>query len=469
MAPLVYEDFNVRLAHLRSVNGEKRFNVWVEGRTAAGSMRPDDEAELIWDPNEFWDEPGTVFGGLAGKPEDLRVEEHDLRALGEKLADLALPEGKVRTLFTECLKVLQAKGKGLRLRLHLDPLPLARLPWEYLMLPDGSGGGVASDFLALREEVSIVRSSTVEWMSSELPSRDHYRFLGVLSMPDGVDSLDLEKDRKAVEITAGVLNDARVDPVLSLDWVEDPASKAALRHALDRGDGIDIFHFGGHGLYDIGTREGALLFEKTDGVTLDKYGADELALRLRRSGVRLVLLGACESSKGSAKNAWSGIAQALTRQRIPAVIGNQFELRDDLAGVLLYEVYNNLFRGLAIDQALARARIAIVTEYGLEARDWGVPTLYLHDETGVLFPVAAAASDNESERSLADVAAQLERQGREDEPTKIVGLAIDEMRGGTVNVKQAIKQAKVTVIAARVGVMDGGVINVTQVIGDDGD
>ena len=64
-APMTYRDFNLRFAEYDPENG--KFKVWVEGDTPGGTMRPDDAIESVFRPTEFWENPETGTGGLAGK------------------------------------------------------------------------------------------------------------------------------------------------------------------------------------------------------------------------------------------------------------------------------------------------------------------------------------------------------------------------------------------------------------------
>ncbi len=424
-APKPYRDFVVRFGGLQPRNGAASFLVWVES-APGGAMSIEDAASGSFDPTDFWEDPRTLAGGRAGRLESPRVEERHLRDLGTRLADLALPPGPVRDLFERSLTAVQARGEGLRLRLRIDSLPLSHLPWEYLALPPGPGGGVMRDFLALREEVSIVRTPAVVEMAHALPDRSQARIIGLLSRaPD--DDLDLDKDRRALSNAVAAFNAGRTEAAIALEWVEDPATRARLRDAIR--DGADIFHFGGHGRFDPATQEGVLFIEGRGDA--DLFGSDELALLLRDAGVQLAVLGACETSRGDRRRHWSGVAQALSRQAVPAVIGNQFEIRDDLAAMLAYELYAYVLSGHSVDEALARARIALATEANLETRDWGVPTLHMRDAAGVLFPLP-------------------------DEPGTAAPFAAVQQHVGTV-------AGRVT--GARVGQLHRGELEIEQIIG----
>ena len=217
------------------------------------------------------------------------------------------------------------EGEGLRLRLRIDPVVLVHLPWEYMALSETSGEEQATDFLALRPEISIVRSDTVEAAKRSLPNRAVARVVGVLSSPDEMDDLDVEEDQAAINEAVQALNEKVGEELVEVVWAKRPATRQALKEALV--DGADIFHFAGHADFDQFSQKGQIVLEKDD-YTADLYSGEQLAQLLRGAGVRLVNLGACNTGRRDGQNVWSGVAPALTRQKIPAVIANQFKIKD---------------------------------------------------------------------------------------------------------------------------------------------
>lgn len=386
--PLVYRDFNLRFGRYIEVGDGGTLEVWVEGECPGGAMRPADAAPCRYDPGVFWQDPLTARGGLLGGLERRRLGREEMFQLGRLLADLALPEGAVRSLFERSLAAL-GPGEGLRLRLHVDPLPLVHLPWEYLALPQASGEPKDSDFLALRREISIVRTDTVESVSRQLPDRAVARVVGVFSSPDDQKELDVERDKAALKQAVQALNRASGQEGIELVWAERPATRAALGQALS--EGADILHYAGHAVFD---QAGQLILE-TEGFGSDFYSGEQLAQLLRGAGVRLVVLGACETGRRDGQNVWSGVAPALARERVPAVLANQFSIQDNNAVQIASQVYHRVLSGFTVDEALYEARQAIYQHKGLENRDWGVVVLYLNDAGGVLFPLPQAGAQEE--------------------------------------------------------------------------
>ena len=409
-APIAYTDINIRLSGYKEVTDGGNFRVWVEGQAPGGAMRPDDASQCFFQPDRFWRDPQTGSGGLVGMLERRRLDEPDLYRLGRLLADLALPEGRVRDLFKLSLARL-GPGQGLRLRLHIDIPPLLRLPWEFLALPETAGEPRPTDFLALRREVSIVRTDTVEahprdLSGSELPGRDRAVLAGVLSCPDNQPVLDLDKDRRSIEAATATLNSVTGRESLQLRWCSRPATRKALAEVLS--PGADIFHFAGHGLFGTTTKTGSIILESDDGGT-DSYPSAELAQLLRVRGIRLAVLGSCESARRDGVEVWSGIAPELTRQSIPAVIGNQFTIGDGNAALMAAHVYPLIFAGFTVDEALFEARQAIFQQAGVANRDWGVPVLYLGAADGILFRLPSAETASETAGPFLRVANEFDR------------------------------------------------------------
>ncbi len=394
-----YRDFNLRFSRYKLVEGS--FKVWVEGETPGGAMKPDDAARCTFDPQTFWRDPATGRGGLVGKLNQRQLDREQLFTLGQQLADLALPAGPVRALFQQSLAALKA-NEGLRLRLHLDPVELAHLPWEFMALPPAAGQPKETDFLALHPQISIVRSDTVEAPARTLPDRDRVRVIAVFSSPYDQDPLDIDREKAVLEEAVRQLNQAAGQELIAIKWTDRPANREAVQQVLSKG--ADIFHYAGHAIYEQAGRQGQIILEgegEDNEYDSDFYRGEQLAQLLRDAGVRLAVLGACETGRRAGQNIWSGVAPALTRQKIPAVIAHQFKILDKNVIWLTAKVYHRLLAGYTIDEALSEARQAIYQQNDLENRDWGVPVLYLHDQTGVLFPFPQADAAGKLEATTA--------------------------------------------------------------------
>ncbi len=447
--PLRYRDLRLRLDDYQPATGA--LMVWVDGEAPGGAMRRADAVPRTYDRQAFYDDVDLYQGGLLGRVDFAELGKDDLYTLGKLLADLALPEGVVRQLFDKSLVAATSQGLGLRLRLIIEEPELAQLPWEYMCLPQASGEPRPSDFLALRREVSIVRTDTVESAPRPLPDR-RPRIVGVLSRPIDQEKLDVTQDRAALDTAVQAANKAAGEELVSVTWVEKPATRAALEAALQ--DGADVFQFSGHASFDLGD-EGHLLLESANRRG-DRYAAGDAAQLLRNAGVRLVVLSACEAGRRNGQVMWSGVAPALTREQVPAVIGNQFDILDSSAILLADRIYPRLFLGYTIDEALFWARQAIYQQGSAEPesnRDWGVPVLYLRDADGVLFPLPEKAAEQaEAQAPFLRVARVLDRVAGE-----AIEAEIDSFTRGHVEIETHIgvveKGAKA--IGVKIGKLGG--------------
>ena len=316
-----------------------------------------------------------------------RLTLPEMIAVGEELGNALFPP-RVRSLLARSQARL-ADQEGLRIRLMLDTYALADLPWEFSYLADPDTPAQQKNvegFLVLKRRLSLVRYQVLEQSVGKLdPVGDgKLRLVALLSNPKNTEGLDLEAERANIEKAVADVPEIRAEfyPNATIDDLQEQILK-----------GVHIFHFSGHGKFEgemssaYGTQEGKGYLSLTgEGGHEVEFSAHKLALSLADRGVRFAMLGACDSSKVDQINAWTGIASALTRAGIPAVVGMQFTVFDYNAIVFSKIFYRALAAGLTVDEAVTEGRIAVSTRGDDEERDFGVPVLYLRAEEGVLFP-----------------------------------------------------------------------------------
>jgi hypothetical protein len=348
--------------------------------------------------------------------EQRKLDQGEIIALGESLTDLLLP-GEAQSLFERSLDHLE-RDEGLRVHLRLDPA-LAGFPWEYLYLSRGAGEKDVTGFLALDPRISFVRYEALP-LAADLVARPR-RALVALASPDSPEypHLDLVQERRNLEAALADVNGIAVNFV-------DQASLQNLTDALM--GGADIFHFAGHGDFiqqGLGQRlgaitgEGALVLESGDG-GVDLVPAEQLAVNLRGRGVQLAVLGACRTGRRDGENVWSGVAPALMRAGIPAVVAMQYKIWDEAAIAFSRSFYKGLASGLILDQAVAVGRIAAFNqtharkddyELGRYWQDWGAPVLYSRLQGD--FQLTAISDPAEREAQLTEVLAEMTAQIQE--------------------------------------------------------
>lgn len=354
-----------------------------------------------------------------------RIRLKDLIGLGKALADMLLPS-TVQDMFLRSLEGVGPEG-GLRLRLVLDDPQVADLPWEYLYLGRADQEPGRDGFLALDPRISLVRHEAIPIAPGSVTATRPLRMVVGLSAPSDAPELDLETERGVIEAALKDIEGIEVDfiPNLTVEKLE-----AACQ-------GAHLFHFAGHGQSDAEDEiegGGAVVLEDPDG---DSYlfPAENLALTLRGAGVRVVVLGACESGRRDGVNVWSGVAPALMRVGIPGAVAMQYEVYDDSAAAFARRFYQSLAAGLSLDEALSAGRLAILNVGGTDDVDWGVPVLYMRSSDGVVFPDVAADPWLEAVREQLRVEV---RQRVDELSGKLLGAEVGEMREGTVEVDQEI-------------------------------
>src|SRR5215207_7599296 len=303
-------------------------------------------------------------------------EEHTVQDFGRGLFE-SLLVGDVRTRYEMSLSEARRQGKGLRLKLRIQPSELAVLPWEFLYDAERDRYTCLSSntplvrYLDLPQPVEPLRVSPPLWV------------LGMVTSPLGLDQLDVEHEKRLVEeATRGL----REGGSLELTWLEGQTWRH-LQRAMRRGP-WHIFHFVGHGGFDPATEEGAIALSDDAG-HMHLLRARSLAELLDdHYPLRLVFLNSCEGARGSESDAFSSTAATLVRRGVPAVVAMQYEVTDRAAIEFSRDFYEALADSLPVDAAVTEARAAVSMDSMLE---WGTPVLYMHSPDGRVFDILATS------------------------------------------------------------------------------
>jgi formylglycine-generating enzyme required for sulfatase activity len=294
----------------------------------------------------------------------LTQEEQAVRDFGGQLFD-ALLTGEARSRYEVARTQAAQNGQTLRLRLRIIPPELACLPWEFLF---DRGRG---EYLCLAAETPLVRYIEQPQPIPSLSITPPLRILGMVSAPSDLPELDVTNEKARVEKALAGLT-AR--GLVSLTWLEG-ATWRDLQAALRPGKGPwHVFHFIGHGSFDVHKDEGLLAF-------CDEHGSANMLtatavgrLLEGHKSLRLALLNACESATSGKRDIFSSTA-AIINRRLPAVLAMQYEITDAAAVEFARTFYESLADHCPIDLAVTEARkaISIAVTNSLE---WGTPVLY---------------------------------------------------------------------------------------------
>ncbi|MFG2000968.1 CHAT domain-containing protein [Spirillospora sp. NPDC048911] len=291
-------------------------------------------------------------------------DEEPVQKLGRQLFE-ALINDRIHGLYTHNL---HAAGV-MRLVLRIRAPELAQVPWEFLFDP------VRHDYLGLSQP--LVRYPHVLAGRPPLPVPARLRVLGMVARPGDQVALEVKEEQRLLcDALAGLEREGLVE----LAWV-DGQTYGDLEDALDQGP-WHVFHFVGHGGWDSESGEGTISLANEQGGT-DQVGADDLSRLLgEHPTLRLVVLNACDTGRGSALDVFSSAAGAAVRRGIQAVVAMQFAISDPAAIQFATMFYQYVAKGLPVDVSVMRAR-RYMRRVKKDTLEWGTPVLYLRatDET----------------------------------------------------------------------------------------
>jgi tetratricopeptide (TPR) repeat protein len=313
----------------------------------------------------------ATLGTLALGSRDLRpatsvASPRSAREIGDLLFQ-ALFTDRVGNLFYKNLGRIESSGRGLRIRLRIDPDlgHVMALPWELLHIAD------TDDFLSADRYFSVVRSLDVMRSVVSAARAGRRRILAVSLSPEGYDDLDLAKERRTL---AAAAKDADV-------VFRENLGRKELRAVLHKG-GFHVLHLMGHGTFDASLATGFLLFAGANGSPEPVSGQD-LAEEIKGCReLRLVVLNACHSARaaeGNGVHPFAGVASALVQGGVPAVVAMRSRISDQAAIAFTEAFYQQLAAGEEIDTAVAEGRLAIQPKKG-EGGEWDLPVLFLPRE-----------------------------------------------------------------------------------------
>jgi len=219
---------------------------------------------------------------------------------------------------------------------------------------------LSSSGLFLVEAFSITRWLLDTPLIMNLPMR---RVALVIPKNSGLPKARVEGER--VKALCGPLRD--VDEI--------PAAYSAVKSALASGR-YEGWHFAGHGLAFNGSphRWSIYLEEREELHPSDLHGP---ARQLGR-GRPLVFLNACHTGRGAISlTGIAGLASAFLKAGAGAFVGSHWELQDEQAFHFAEELYQALFSGVEIGEAVRKARSALRAKFPA-SNNWLAYTVFAH-------------------------------------------------------------------------------------------
>ena len=367
-----FRDFVIRIEQ----TGENRYRV--RGRT-----HDNREATTTFE-SPFGDKDLKIFLLTVGQPRRTvrrgRVPQpvRETEVFGRALFDAAL-SGAVGQLFASARHDAFLGNYGLRVQLRLSGAPhLVNLPWEFLF--DGR------DFLALLPDTPVVRYLDLERPPRPMRVTPPLNMLVTISAPTDLQRLDVEEEREKLQEALQAMEPDKRPHIQFTPNAQLATLQRTLRHARLRGNPFHIWHYIGHGGYDPDQRSSFLVFTTRSGAPERVDGFQLGTLFGGYPEIRLAVLNACEGARSDTEDPFAGVAAALVEKGVPAVIGMQFEISDEVAARLSTEFYTALAEGLPVDAALTEARRAVF--FMPNWLEWATPVLFMRTPDGQLFDLA---------------------------------------------------------------------------------
>ncbi len=338
--------------------------------------------------------------------------------------------GEVERLWTIAQADLDSgRVPGVRVRLAIDPPAIAALPWE-LLYDERIGRSIAcrSRHPLVRAVGRVGQVPPRRPISIRLPLR-------VLFIAPEDTGLNWERE---LQIVRGALK--QLGDRAELRTLTGQATFAAFSELLG-GWQPHVLHFATHGEFD-GTY-GQLMFTASpedrfteDGLTWVRSDQMRTLLNARGESVRLVVLATCKGAQTSSRplsegRLLAGLGPALIQAGVPAVIGMQYEIRDDVAIAFAHALYRSLLGSRhpgRVDAAVADARAELEARWP-DHQGYATPVLFLNAEHGRIFTLVgeegqAAVQVEERPRELPEAEREyLRRQPLRDLRNRMRALA----------------------------------------------
>jgi hypothetical protein len=276
--------------------------------------------------------------------------------------------GDIRDAWGRSYQAALDRRRGLRLRLHADDWRLAQLPWELLYDP------ARQEHLVYDRHLSLVRYARIPNPPPEPVSAERLTVLVVTAAPHDQPLLDWERE---VSLLSSALQELVAQGRIAMAFCAHATAQRLQDSLMETRP--EVVHYIGHGAYDPARQAGALLLEDSGGgaAPLEAHAIARLFCRYQ---TQLVFLNACDTGRGQSM----GLAAALMRGDMPAVVAMQWPVEDEAAMQFSRAFYRAVSLDLTMDECMSEGRLAVSTAGG-EPADWAAPVLYMRSLSGNLW------------------------------------------------------------------------------------
>ncbi len=281
-----------------------------------------------------------------------------IEALGRALF-LALPDD-IQELVRR-----RTPASDLHLRLDIQSMALATLPWEYMH--DGQS------FLALAPGVVLARR-----LDGEPLGQDG----GTLRVLVVIPALEGDEERRKAE--KGRLTARLAQAGVRVDFLDERGGRSSLaaiqrelRRSRSTGDPYHVLHLACP-LEDDDTQLPYLILENEEGGR-QRAVVDQLKWCAAEHRLRLVVFGGLAPARPPAVATTLPAAAELAQVCAEAVIVPRFPMEADALTLFSAELYLAMADGYAVDHAAVEARRALIREAGEQSAGWASPVLFLRE------------------------------------------------------------------------------------------
>jgi hypothetical protein len=332
------------------------------------------QARLAFGQSNFVGQPRLTE--IASSPFANLWDEEKAVKYGEDLFRALFPPGsELLTGYREASAIASNTGKGIRFRLRIDALPPTRLHelhWELLRDAEKNIP------LSRSQEVTFLRYANVgQPPPPPVPQRP--RILVVIADPINLNEFNLAQINHTETVVELSKAFESLHENAEVAFLERPATIGRIRTKLMEGGGFHVLHILGHGL--IHEDRAKLVLEEDDGHA--KFvDEDQFAEVVRDvSSLRLVTLMACNGGTQLREDPFGGLAAALMRRYIPAVIAMRREIPLQVARTFTEQFYPFLAQTGQVDAAMNEARQRVYLNFSSSC-EWGTPALFMRLEDG---------------------------------------------------------------------------------------